>query len=464
MDARQILGRRGYMIRLTLPIFLSYLMNMAVNTIDQIMVGNYSQTAVASIGNANQISSILMMFFSVLNLASVILISQFKGAGDNRKEKLIYILAMLCNVIVSLVISVICLTLGRPIFRFMNVQEGAVLDGAVTYLRITGGTIVFQAMVMAYTSFLKSNSMMTWPLVVTALVNVINIFSNWLLIYGIGPFPELGVAGAALATALSRAVGAVLLAVIFHAKLGHFDWKLLRPFPFADLKYMIKIGGPSAGESISYNISQLVIMMMINTMGLAAVNSKIFVQSVVTFSYMLSFAIGEATMVVTGYMLGDKRHDDANRRVIRSLVTSICVTVTVSTLLWIFSRQVIGLFMATSGDPEALALREEILALCKRVMLLEIVLEAGRSISLVVIKALQAAGDVNFPVIITISFSWLVAVLLSYVLGVVCGLGLLGVWIAMACDEFTRGMIFIARWKKGGWRKLDLVSGAEAGK
>lgn len=460
MDAQKILGRKGYMLRLTLPIFLSYLMNMAVNTVDQMMVGNYSQTAVASIGNANQISSFLMMFFSVLNLASVILISQFKGAGDNRKEKVIYILAVLCNVIVSLVISVVCITLGRPIFRAMQVQEGAVLEGAVTYLRITGGTIIFQAMVMAYTSFLKSNSMMTWPLVVTALVNVINILSNWVLIYGVGPFPELGVAGAALATAISRAVGAILLAVIFHTRLGRFEWKLLRPFPWSDLKYMIKIGGPSAGESISYNVSQLVIMMMINSMGLVAVNSKIFVQSVVTFSYMLSFAIGEATMVVTGYMLGNKQHDDANRRVMRSLSTAVTVTVCISTLLYIFSRQVVGLFMSGTGDAEAMLLREDILNLCKRVMLLEIILEMGRSTSLVVIKALQTAGDVNFPVFTTITSTWLVAVLLSFVLGKVCGLGLLGVWIAMSCDEFLRGMIFIARWRKGGWRRLDIVSGA----
>jgi len=462
MDAKQILSKKGYMLRLTLPIFLSYFMNMTVNTIDQMMVGNYSQAAVASIGNANQISSILTMFFSVLNLASVILISQFKGAGNTRKEKVIYVLALLCNVIVSLFIAVICLTLGRPIFTAMKVEQGAVLDGAVTYLSITGGTIIFQALVMAFTSFLKSNSMMTWPLVVTGIVNVVNILGNRLFIYGIGIFPEMGVAGAALATALSRGLGALLLGIVFRVKLGRLDWKLLRPFPFADLKYMIKIGGPSAGESISYNISQLVIMIMINTMGLVAVNSKIFVQSVVTFSYMLSFAIGEATMVVTGYMLGNKRHDDANRQVMRSLVTSICVTVSVSALLWLFSRQVISLFMAGSGDAEAMLLREDILALCKRIMLLEILLEVGRSISLVVIKSLQAAGDVNFPVIITITFSWAVAVLMSYILGVVCGLGLTGVWIAMTIDECTRGAIFIARWKKGGWRRLDLVSDASA--
>ena len=115
---------------------------------------------------------------------------------------------------------------------------------------------------------------------------------------------------------------------------------------------------------------------------------------------------------------------------------------------------------AGSGDAEALALREEILTLCKRIMLLEILLEMGRSTSLVVIKALQAAGDVNFPVAITITFSWAVAVLLSYILGVVCGLGLLGVWIAMTLDECTRGIIFICRWRKGRWRRLDLVSDA----
>lgn len=458
MNAREILNRRGYMLRLTLPIFITYLLNMAVNTVDQMMVGNYSQTAVASIGNANQISSLLSMFFTVLNVASVILISQFKGAGDEKGTRSIYTLSVLCNMAASVLVAVVSLTLGQPIFRAMQVQDGAVLEGAVTYLKITGSTIIFQALVMAYTSFMKSNSMMTWPLVISIGVNAVNIIANWLLIYGVGPFPEMGVAGAAAATALSRAMGAICLTIIFRVKIGTLEWKLLRPFPWKKLGRMLRIGGPSAGETISYNISQLVVMVMINTMGLVSVNSKIYVQSVVVFSYLFSFALAEATMVVTGYLLGDKRHDEAHRRVMRSLLTAIIMAVGLSAVIWLLRDQVVGLFMATSTDADIEVLRREIMEMCGILLFIDIFLEFGRATNLVMVRALQAAGDVMFPVLANVVSSWIICVGLGYVLGIVLELGLPGIWLALMADEVLRGIVMIIRWKKGGWRKIDLIS------
>ena len=457
MNAKDILGRRGYMLRLTLPIFVTYLLNMAVNTVDQMMVSNYSQTAVASIGNANQISSLLSMFFTVLNVASVILISQFKGAEDEKGTKSIYTLSLVCNIAASVLVAAVSLTLGRPIFRAMQVQEDAVLEGAVTYLRITGSTIIFQALVMAYTSFMKSNSMMTWPLVISIGINAVNILVNWLLIYGVGPFPEMGVAGAAIGTVISRALGTVSLAIIFRAKIGRLDWKQLRPFPWKRLGHMLKIGGPSAGETISYSISQLVVMVMINTMGLVSVNSKIYVQSVVVFSYLFSFALAEATMVVTGYLLGDKRHDDAHRRVMRSLLTAVVTAVSLSVVMWLLRDQVVGLFMASSTDADIDTLRREILQMCGTLLLIDIFLEFGRATNLVMVRALQAAGDVMFPVLANIVSSWVICVGVGYVLGIVLDLGLPGIWLALMLDEVLRGIVMIIRWKKGGWRKIDLI-------
>ena len=457
MNAKEILSRRGYMLRLTLPIFITYLLNIAVNTVDQMMVSNYSQTAVAAIGNANQISSLLSMFFTVLNVASVILISQFKGAEDEKGTKSIYTLSILCNVVASVAVAAVSLTLGEPIFRAMQVQEGAVLEGAVTYLRITGGAIIFQALVMAYTSFMKSNSMMTWPLIVSVGINAVNILVNWLLIYGVGPFPEMGVAGAAIGTAVSRAMGTVSMIIIFRVKMGRLDWKALRPFPWKRLGHMLKIGAPSAGETISYNISQLVVMVMINTMGLVSVNSKIYVQSVVVFAYLFSFALAEATMVVTGYLLGDKRHDDAHRRVMRSLLTAIVVAVGLAVVIWLLRDQVVGLFMASSTDADIETLRREILQMCGTLLFIDIFLEFGRATNLVMVRALQAAGDVMFPVLANVVSSWVICVGLGYVLGIVLQLGLPGIWLALMADEILRGIVMIIRWKKGGWRKIDLI-------
>ncbi|MGL6175174.1 MAG: MATE family efflux transporter, partial [Cellulosilyticaceae bacterium] len=99
----------------------------------------------------------------------------------------------------------------------------------------------------------------------------------------------------------------------------------------------------------------------------------------------------------------------------------------------------------------------EIIALGKQIMLIDIALEFGRSVNLVVIRGLQAAGDIKFPVVLGIGSMWGVAALLSYVLGISLGWGLIGVWIAMALDECLRAIVVYTRWKKGSWRGKALV-------
>lgn len=458
MQAKDILNKRGYMLRLTTPIFFVYLLNMAVNLIDQIMVGNYSQTAVSAVGNANQISWVMTMFFSVLNVASIILITQFKGAGNGEKEKVLYVLTLLCNIVSSVVVGFVCITFGRQIFTGMNVQGEAVIADACSYLSITGGSIFFMAIMLTYSSFLKSNSIMTWPLVSTIIMNLFNILGNWVLIYGVGPFPELGTTGAAISTAGSRVVGAILLSIVFRVKIGKLQWKRLRPFPLAELRRMLKIGLPSAGENISYNIAQLVVMMFINTMGITQVNTKIYVNTVASFTYIFTFALAEATQVVEGYMIGDRKISEANRRVMRSLVIALCSSVTLSAMLFLFSDNILGLFMATSNDADIALLRGEILQLAHWVLMIDIVLELGRACNVVMVKALQTAGDVVFPVVSSIISSWCITVALSYVFGIVCDLGVIGVWLAFCCDECLRGSILVIRWKRGRWRKIDLIA------
>ena len=93
-----------------------------------------------------------------------------------------------------------------------------------------------------------------------------------------------------------------------------------------------------------------------------------------------------------------------------------------------------------------------ILDLCHSILFVEIVLEIGRSINITMVKCLVATGDVNVPVIFCVFSAWVVAVGLSYVFGIGLGYGLVGIWIAMACDECLRGFAFILRFLQGKWK------------
>lgn len=447
---------KGYLFRMTMPIFLVQLMQILVNNIDQVMISTYSQTAVAAIGNANQISWVLMLLFTILSTATVILVSQYKGAGMKEKEQVIYPLSMAVNIIAGLVIGIVCIIFGRQIFTLMNVEDPEILEYAYQYLAITGGGFIFMAMIMTYSSFFRSNSMMKLAMFFSIIINILNVIGNWLLIYGVGPFPELGVRGVAISTVISRIIGAILLSIGFKTTVGGINWKLLRPFPKEQFRLMLSIGVPSAGEGISYDASQLVLMSFINTLGLVAVNTKIYISLIVSFCYLFSSALSETTQVAVGYFIGAKNPDRADRQVWKTLLLGSMSAILITSAIYFASDPILSIFLRLGGDVSE-ELIGGILKLGKNILLIEIFLELGRSFNIVFVRCLQTAGDIKFPVIMSILFSWIFTVGLGYVLGIVLELGLIGIWLAMCGDELIRGIILMIRWKKGGWRKINLI-------
>ena len=101
-----------------------------------------------------------------------------------------------------------------------------------------------------------------------------------------------------------------------------------------------------------------------------------------------------------------------------------------------------------------------VVELASNMMFIAIFLEIGRTTNIVIINSMKAAGDVKFPTILAIFSMWGISVLLAYVLGIVMGMGLAGVWIGMACDEIFRGIIVFIRWQRGTWRGKRIVSSA----
>ena len=133
---------------------------------------------------------------------------------------------------------------------------------------------------------------------------------------------------------------------------------------------------------------------------------------------------------------------------------SIVVSIIVSGLIFVFSNGIFSLLVPDSSETIS---KVEIVKLCSIVMFIEIFLEIGRAVNICLVRGLQTTGDVMFPTILAVIFCWVVAVIGSYILGVQLGLGIVGVWISMTIDEAIRAVIFLVRWFKGKWKKLDLV-------
>ncbi len=432
-------------LKLSIPLFFEMLLIVMVQNVDQLMLSGCSQEAVAAVGNAGQISWVMLLFFNVLSMASIILITQNRGAGDEETERSIYPVTTIATIAVGIVLSLICIFGMRFILTIMKVEEGLTFDYALLYMQITGGTILFQAMAMGFAAYLKSNEFVKEAMWGSITVNILNVIGNALAIYCF----HMDVAGVAISTAVSRFVGMVLAIVLFRIKVGKMSFKgLSKCHPMRLIKQLLQIGIPSAGENISYDTSQLVVMGFINTFGLAAVNAKIYVSLVIQFAFTFTVAVSGALQIVEGYLIGANRRDEAARKVYFAMKIAVASSLSLSILLFIFSNQVVGLFPSADA---------EVLRIARQILFVEIFLEIGRALNIVLVRALQTAGDVRFPVYMSVIFTWCVSVVLGYILGVHCDMGLLGIWIAMACDEVLRGIVLLIRFKNGKWRSIHLV-------
>ena len=430
------------------PIFFQSLLGIALGYIDTIMLSNYSETAVGAIGNANTVLGILTLAFTVITSATGIMVSQYLGAGKKDEMNRIYTVALAFNLVLSLLISIIVFLFSAPMLRLINVPD-EMLGDADMYMKIVGGTIFTQAIINAFSQIFNSNGKTFFGMIIAFGMNAVNIIGNLLLLYGPLQVLGLGASGVAVSTTVSRILAVIAAAVYFGAVIkGSFSPRYLVPFPAKILKELLKLGVPTAGENISYNLSQLVITAIVNTMGIVAINTKIYGNMLSMLNYMLAFAAATATQILVGHSVGADDYDFAYKRVLKTMRLGLIASISLAVVNWLVSPFTFSLF---SGDPE-------VAELGSTVMFIAIFLELGRTTNIIIINSMKAAGDVKFPTILAIFSMWGVSALFAYILGIVCGMGLAGVWIAMAADEIVRGVVVFIRWIKGDWRGKRVIS------
>jgi len=204
--------------KLVAPIFVETLLTMLLGGIDTFMLSQYSDEAVAAVGMDNQILMLVFLLFTIINAGTVVLCSQYLGA--NREDKFIRvgIVALLINLLLGLLVSVLFVFAGGPILRLMGLRPELMIYGR-PYLQIVGGFAFAQAVTTTVSTILRSANKAVYPMMVIAIVNVVNIIGNYTLIFGKFGMPALGSDGAAISTSLSRVVSMIVILAILRWKL-----------------------------------------------------------------------------------------------------------------------------------------------------------------------------------------------------------------------------------------------------
>jgi Na+-driven multidrug efflux pump len=326
-------------------------------------------------------------------------------------------------------------------------------DGLV-YLRLTGALSFFQALSLTFSASLRSADKVIYPMVVTGIVNVINIVGNYALIFGHWGCPQLGVEGAAISTATCRAVSMVLLAVIhFKVHIPRFPLRYFRPMPWQELKNLFYIGIPAMSENISYCLSQVVITYFINQISNEALAARAYCHNMIMFVYLFCLSITQGGDILVGHLVGQERHQAAYILGNYFFRWSMIITITGSIILALTGRSILSAFTDNM----------DIIQMGVWVLFVDIFLEVGRTANIFAGSTLRATGDIVYPFVVGVIFQWSIAVGVSYVIGIPLGFGLVGMWVGFALDENIRGIILVRRWRSGKWRTKGFVSKRERG-
>ena len=430
------------------PIFIETALFMLLGTVDVFVLSRYDDLAASSVSAANQAVSITTIVFTVISTASAVMISQYLGAKKRESASRVAALSMVFHLVFGVLISCVFMLFGTPILKFIGAKN-EVLAFAGDYLSIVGGFIFLQALLSSMSVVIRNHGMTRVSMFVTVGMNIMNTVLDVVFVLGLFGFERMGVRGVAIATTISRVFGVMVLAVVMFKKIEKPSiFKLLKPFPKEDVKNIVKIGVPAAMETFLYNISQLIITsIVLNCLTEAELITKTYVHNITMFFYIFAMSIGQASQIMIGHLVGAKDYGKAQRQAYKSYVIALAIVMTVSIAGVIFRSNLVDIFT----DDKA------VIMLGSNILLINLILELGRTSNLVLIACLRGSGDVFYPTLCAIFSNILISTLGSYLLAVVFGMGIYGLWIAITADECIRGFLMYLRLRSGKWKTKSIA-------
>ena len=437
------------MTKLSLPLIAEQFFRILVGSIDTVMLSFYSEKAVAAVGMMSQYAFFIMILFNVIAIGTSIVLSQFLGAQKGKDDLNAIAKSSAIMVTAAAVVIGLAVLFGIGPLLGRYTLEAQVREYAADYFLIFGGAgSFFIAFSLLQSAILRSYGYTKEAMIVTMASNLINVIGNAISLYGLFGLPVFGVKGVAWSSVISMAAACVILQIIIRKK-GDvcFDLFCRCKIPGRFFKLILSVGVPTASENLSYNVSQIVIMAMISTLGTNAMSAQVYTATICRFVFVMAIGIGSAVQIKTGWSVGAGQEEEIYKKVWKYGAVATACSVSIILLINLFRGPIVGFFTR----------QEEVVSLVSTLLLLSIYLEFGRSKNLIYIGALKGAGDIKFPVLYGMFSNWVIMVGGSWLLGLKLGLGVAGFWLGIGTDETTRGLVMMLRWKSKRWMNKALV-------
>lgn len=446
----QLRSESGKMWTIVWPLIITNLLNVSVGIVDFKMVGSLGVESIAAVGIARQVMMFLMVLMIAISGGASVIIANAYGANDRARVSKVAGQSIVFMVAAGLLIVTPAGLLTSRGFLVLLGGSGTVVTLGTQYLVILFVGSIFTMFNFAVTGVLLGVGKTRVSLAILLGVNLLNIGLNYLFIFGPGPFPALGVSGAAIGTIVARAVGSV--AGVFVVKTDRLpvaarfsaamrpDWSLLLQ--------IIKLGGPRSLQGIVRNFSRLLTIRIITLLPDAteAVSAYSVGMQVRMTSSFVGLAFMSAAMARVGQNKGAGKLGEAERS---GWIAAVMAAGIMTLFAIVFLLIPEGIMRFFTDDPT-------VVSMGRTFFIVIAITEPIMAFAFAMSGALRGGGDPNSPFIAASVSDLVIVIVAGYLFAVVAGMGIAGIALGLALSAITRAVPVTLVFRKGRWKSIKV--------
>lgn len=435
---------RKEIFSITWPALIELVMSTLFGMVDMIMVGQLSSAAITSVGLTNQPFMLLLAIFAAVNVGTTTLVAWNIGGNNIKQARAVTRQILILNTALGIIMSLVGVVFALPVVKFMGAEADTIVD-ATRYFQIVSAGLVFQSITMGITASLRGAGETKIPMYYNVGSNLLNVFGNYVLIFGKLGFPKWGVAGAAVSTSIAR-----LIACLIGLYTIYFSRKSIISIKFRDdyhinipiIKKVFSIGLPAAIEQFVLQSGLMLFARTVSGLGTTIFAAHQIGLNISGLSFSPSMAFNVASTTLVGQSLGAEDELKAERYSREVHHISLIVSCFVGVIFILFSHPIARLYTKDLVVAAMAGTVLKILALA----------QPGQSTQLTIAGALRGAGDTMYPLYASIFGIWIFRVVLAYIFVNIFKWGLIGAWVALLLDQYARASIVYVRYRSGKWK------------
>ncbi len=425
---------------LTLPMMVGILLHNTFNIVDMIFVGRLGPAAIAAVSINGILLGVIWTLIMGISVGTVAMVARSVGARRFEEADNIAMQSLFMAILGSIPIAVVGFFLAEPILKILGART-EVLSPGISYLRIISLGSITMFLPFITSSALRGAGDAYTPMKILGFATILNIALDPVFIFGLFGFPRWGVAGSALATVLSRAVGALILLYILFR--GHSVVHLGLEKARLNLEMMwriAKIGIFGSLQMVMLNISNLVLMRIVAIYGTFAIAAYGIGMRVVFIVIMPGFGLAQSAATLVGQNLGAEKPARAEKSAWIAAGFYEIIMVGSAVFLIICARNIVSVF---NLNPEIVKIGSSYIRFISLTFFF-------MALSIVLSRAMNGAGDTLSPMVITAISVFVLRIPL--VLFLAKGLATNGIWMGTAISNVAQGLIITFWFTRGRWK------------